>query len=412
MKFASMRDVIYFLDELIAHPPEKHDRLAYVTHILEILDNPQNQIPAIHIAGTSGKGSTAYYATSLLNRAGYTTGTLVSPHIANVAERSLINGQTLPEQEYLHYFQAFANLCVAHNLHPSYFEFLTIFSFWLFKKIDVNYIIIEVGIGGRLDTTNVISRSPTVRVITDIGLDHTELLGNTLTEIAQEKAGIIHQNDSTVMNRQTSEIETIIRQHAESQHSQFSIASPIIDDFLKILPDFQQRNWTLAYRAVEKRLALDKKPPLSKEVLEKSVHITIPGRLEKRNVDGVNIIFDVAHNPQKIRALVDSLRKLYPDKKPIFVVAFGQNKQSSIAESLAIIDNLAQLTYATTFSANYGKNHRHVPPETIRHVMKSAVEIEHNTDKALTKAIKKARQLDTYVVVTGSFYLVSEFAAR
>lgn len=412
MKFTSMRDIVYFLDELIAHPPKKHDRLAYVAHILETLGSPQNQIPAIHIAGTSGKGSTAYYATSLLNRAGYTTGTLVSPHIASVAERSLINGQPLPEQEYLHYFQAFANLYVVHSLHLSYFEFLTIFSFWLFKKIDVDYIIIEVGIGGRLDTTNVIFRSPTVRVITDIGLDHTELLGNTLTEIAQEKAGIIHQSDSVVMNRQASEIETVVRQHAESQFSQFSIASPIIDDFLKILPDFQQRNWTLAYRAVEKRLALDKKPPLSKEVLEKSVHITIPGRLEKRNVDGVNIIFDVAHNPQKIRALVDSLRKLYPDKKPIFVVAFGQNKHSSLAESLAIIDGLTQLTYATTFSANYGKNHRNVPPETIQHLMKSSAKIEQNPATALAKAIKKARQLDTYVVVTGSFYLVSEFAAR
>ena len=411
MKFASMRDVTYFLDELIAHPPKKHNRLAYVAHILEILGNPQNQIPAIHIAGTSGKGSTAYYATSLLNRAGYTTGTLVSPHIASVAERSLINGQTLPEQEYLHYFQAFANLCVAHNLHLSYFEFLTIFSFWLFKKIDVDYIITEVGIGGRLDTTNVISRLPTVRVITDIGLDHTELLGNTLTEIAQEKAGIIHQNDSVVMNRQASEIETVIRQHAEEQHSQFSIASPIIDDFLKILPDFQQRNWTLAYCAVEKRLALDEKPSLPKKALKKSVHITIPGRLEKRNVNGVNIIFDVAHNPQKIRALIDSLRKLYPDKKPVFVVAFGQNKHSSLAESLAIIDDLAQLAYATTFSANYGKNHRNVPPENIRHVMKSAVEIEYNPTLALEKAINKAQQLDTYVVVAGSFYLVSEFAA-
>ena len=412
MKFASMRDITYFLDELIAHPPKKHDRLAYVAHILETLGSPQNQIPAIHIAGTSGKGSTAYYATSLLNRAGYTTGMLVSPHIASVAERSLINGQPLPEQEYLHYFQAFANLYIVHNLHLSYFEFLTIFSFWLFKEMRVDYIIIEVGIGGRLDTTNVIFRSPTVRVITDIGLDHTELLGNTLTEIAQEKAGIIHQSDSVVMNRQASEIEMVVRQRAEEQHTQFSITSPVTSEFLKILPDFQQRNWTLAYRAVEKQLALNKKPSLPKEVLEKSVHITIPGRLEKRNVDGVNIIFDVAHNPQKIRALIDSLRKLYPDKKPIFVVAFGQNKQSSIAESLAIIDNLAQLTYATTFSTNYGKNHRNMPPEIIRHVMKSAVEIEHNTDKALAKAIKKARQLDTYVVVTGSFYLVSEFAAR
>ncbi len=406
-----MRDVTYFLDKLIAHPPEKHDRLVYVAHILKIIGNPQNQIPAIHIAGTSGKGSTAYYATSLLNRAGYTTGTLVSPHIASVAERSLINGQPLPEQEYLHYFQAFANLYIAHSLHLSYFEFLTIFSFWLFKEMGIDYIIIEVGIGGRLDTTNVISRSPTVRVITDIGLDHTELLGNTLTEIAQEKAGIIHQNDLVVMNRQTPDVEVVVQQQTDAQRAQLSIASPVASDFLKILPDFQQRNWALAYRAVEKRLALDKKPPLPKEVLEKSVYITIPGRLEKRNVDGVNIIFDVAHNPQKIHALVDSLRKLYPDKKPIFVVAFGQNKHSSLAESLAIIDGLTQLTYATTFSANYGKNHRNVPPENIRHVMKSAVEIEHNPNKALEKAIKKARQLDTYVVVAGSFYLVSEFAA-
>lgn len=279
----------------------------------------------------------------------------MSPHITSVAERSLINGRPLPEQEYLHYFQTFANLCIAHNLHLSYFEFLTIFSFWLFKEMGVDYIIIEVGIGGRLDTTNVIFRSPTVRVITDIGLDHTELLGNTLTEIAQEKADIIHQNDSVVMNWQTTEIETIIKQYSEMQHAQFSITSPATDDFLKILPDFQQRNWALAYRAVEKRLALD--------------------------------------------------------KKPIFVVAFGQNKQSSMAESIAIIDGLAQLAYATTFSANYGKNHRNVPPETIQHLMKSAVEIEYNTDKALAKAIKKARQLDTYVVVTGSFYLVSELAA-
>ena len=411
MKFASMRDATYFLDELIARPPKKHNRLAYVAHILEILGSPQNQIPAIHIAGTSGKGSTAHYATGLLNRAGYTTGTLLSPHITSVAERSLINRQPLPEREYLHYFQTFANLYIVNNLHLSYFEFLTIFSFWLFKKIDVNYIIIEVGIGGRLDTTNVISRSPTVRVITDIGLDHTELLGNTLTEIAQEKAGIIHQNDLVVMNRQTPDVEVAVQQQTDAQHAQLLIASPIIDDFLKILPDFQQRNWALAYRAVEKRLALDKKPPLPKEVLKKSIHITIPGRLEKRIIDGVNIIFDVAHNSQKIRALVDSLRKLYPDKKPIFVVAFGQNKHSSMAESLAIMDGLAQLTYATTFSANYGKNHRNVPPETIQHLMKSAVEIEYNPDKALAKAIKKARQLDTYVVVAGSFYLVSEFAA-
>lgn len=412
MKFASMHDVTYFLNELIAYPPEKHNRLVYVAHILETIGSPQNQIPAIHIAGTSGKGSTAYYATSLLNRAGYTTGTLVSPHIASVAERSLINGQPLPEQEYLHYFQKFTDFYEANELHLSYFEFLTIFSFWLFKEIGVDYIIIEVGIGGRLDTTNVIFRSPTVRVITDIGLDHTELLGNTLTEITQEKAGIVHQNDLVVMNRQTPDVEVAVQQQTDAQHAQLLITSPIIDDFLKILPDFQQRNWTLAYRAVEKRLALDKKPPLPKKALKKSVHITIPGRLEKRNVDGVNIIFDVAHNPQKIRALIDSLRKLYPDKKPIFVVAFGQNKHSSLAESLAIIDSLAQLTYATTFSANYGKNHRNVPPEIIRHVMKSAVEIEYNTDKALAKAIKKARQLGTYVVVTGSFYLVSEFAAR
>lgn len=94
------------------------------------------------------------------------------------------------------------------------------------------------------------------------------------------------------------------------------------------------------------------------------------------------------------------------------MAAFGQNKQLSLAKSLAMIDNLAQLTYATTFSADYDKNHRNIPPEAIRRVMKSASEIEYNPDRALTKAIEKTQQLDTYVVVAGSFYLVSEFAAR
>ena len=94
------------------------------------------------------------------------------------------------------------------------------------------------------------------------------------------------------------------------------------------------------------------------------------------------------------------------------MVAFGQNKQLSLAKSLAMIDNLAQLTYATTFSADYGKNHRNIPPEAIQHLMKSSAKIEEqNPAIALAKAIKKAQQLDTYVVVTGSCYLVSEFAA-
>lgn len=176
-----------------------------------------------------------------------------------------------------------------------------------------------------------------------------------------------------------------------------------------MLPDFQQRNWTLAYHAVTKRLAIDNAPALTEEILKQSVQITIPGRLEKCFIDKINIIFDVAHNPQKIRALVNSLKKLYPDKRPVFVIAFGENKQSSLAESLAIIDSLAQITYATTFSVNYGKNHRYLPQEIISRSVQSATENEANPTTALAKAIEKARQLDTYIVVTGSFYLVSEF---
>ena len=400
-----MTDVTDFLDTIIQNPPKKVGRLEYITAVLEDLGNPQNNAPAIHITGTSGKGSTAYYATALLHNAGYSTGTFTSPHITSVAERSLINRFPLPEEKYLAYFQQFQAIYVKMDLHLSYFEFLTVFSFWLFAQEQVDYMVIEVGVGGRLDTTNVMSRPKTVRVITDIGIDHTELLGETVAEIAMEKAGIIHPGDLVVINHQSDEVMRTIKKAAEQQQARLLINETL--DIVDGLPKFQQRNWSLAKVAVDQRLAIDKQPPITKKIADTSSQITIPGRFDRRIIDDVEIILDVAHNPQKVQGLVDALLELYPGQKPVFVVAFGGNKQKSLADSLHIINEHASYVVATSFEMNIN-SYSSISAEIVSHHTSVESAVQDNSADALHQAITKAREYGTYVIVTGSFYLISD----
>ena len=405
MFIRSMTDVADFLDTIIQNPPKKVGRLEYITTVLEDLGNPQNNAPAIHITGTSGKGSTAYYATALLHNAGYSTGTFTSPHITSVAERSLINEFPLQEEKYLAYFQQFQAIYVKMGLYLSYFEFLTVFSFWLFAQEQVDYMIIEVGIGGRLDTTNVMSRPKTVRVITDIGIDHTELLGETVEEIAMEKAGIIHPGDLVVINHQSDEVMRTITKIAEQQQARLLINETL--DIVDGLPKFQQRNWSLAKAAVDQRLAIDKQPPITKNLADISSHITMIGRFDRRIIDGLEVVLDVAHNPQKIQGLVDALLELYPDQKPVFVVAFGGNKQKTLADSLHIINEHASYIVVTSFEMNIS-SHSSISTEIVSHHISVDSDIQNNSAEALQQAVTKAREYGTYVIVTGSFYLISD----
>src|SRR5574344_2950696 len=159
--------------------------------LMEYLGNPQDDLKVIHVAGTSGKTSTTYYIRALLQASSLKTGLTISPHIATIRERIQINGELVEEDSFVDYFNEFYDGVQGFDPKPTFFELVTAFAYWVFKKEKVDYAIIETGLGGRLDATNVVERTDKVSIITPIGFDHTDILGNTLKSIAGEKAEII-----------------------------------------------------------------------------------------------------------------------------------------------------------------------------------------------------------------------------
>ena len=403
-----------YLDSLPFVRRNPTERLSRVATALEQLGNPQDKVPAIHIAGTSGKGSTAYYAAELLRLNGYCVGLAVSPHVNQVTERSQVNGQPLPAQKYCEYFSRFVSLVDAHDFDFSYIEFLTVFTYWLFAELALDYMVIEVGLGGRLDATNTITRNDTIRVITDIGLDHTEILGDNLSDITREKAGVIHTSNTVVVHEQSEQIMDAVSDRVRDVDATLYIEKNALIDHSD-LPIFQQRNWTLAHAAVSQRLVMDGKSSVLQSSIDASQQTSIPGRFEHFEHDGVPIILDAAHNPQKLYALIEGLRQAHGDKKFIFVVAFGNNKREALAENLTIIQPLAQALIATRFSLSAHDHRKETDPAV---VIDNAIELGYD-DRRLTTAgapleafftaVSKAKQDDTTpIVITGSFYLLDE----
>ncbi|HMS93260.1 MAG TPA: Mur ligase family protein [Candidatus Saccharibacteria bacterium] len=410
MKFQSFKEVEQYLGALPFVPRFRgSERLDYARQVLHNLGDPQDAAPMIHIAGTSGKGSTAYYAAQLLYASDYTVGTIVSPHVTSVAERTQINGRLLDEDEYCQHFSAFVTQLTRINTELTYIEFLTVFSYWLFARLAVDYMVIEVGIGGRLDTTNVSDRPDKVAVITDVGFDHTELLGNTLTEIAGEKAGIIVEGGSVVMHSQSSEIMAVIRRVVRDKKAALLVEDTVIDATAS-LPSYQVRNSSLALAAVNRRLSLDGRPAVASEAVNQALQCVIPGRFEGITIQEVPALLDAAHNPQKIHAFVEAYQQMYPNIPCIIVAAFGENKSSSVAESLAILRGVSNHLVVTEFSVE-GKQ-----LDSIDRTIFASMATDEGYDviasrasphDAIAVAVPWAREHNAMILVTGSFYLIS-----
>ncbi len=411
MTYASFKEVEQYLGRLPFVPRFRGaKRLGYVRQVLHSLGDPQDTIPMIHIAGTSGKGSTAYYAAHLLHASGYTVGMMVSPHITSVAERTQINGQLMPEAEYCQHFSVFVAQLAEFDTELTYIEFLTVFSYWLFARLQVDYMVIEVGIGGRLDTTNVVSRSDKVAVIADIGFDHTELLGETLAEIAREKAGIITEHGSVIMHSQTQEVMTTIREAALNKKATLRVDDTIMINTTTPLPSYQVRNSSLAVAAVNCRLVVDGRTEVTIDAINQALQCVIPGRFEKLTIQGVPTLLDAAHNPQKIRALTEAYQQMYPNTPCIIVAAFGENKASSVAESLTILRDISSHLVVTEFTVE-GKQLDSIDRKVFASMAMDAgydvVDSQANPYDAVSAAALWAREHDAMVLVTGSFYLIS-----
>lgn len=199
----------------IEHLPRWHERneLTYIKRVLKELGNPQDKVKTIHVTGTNGKGSTSYYLRNLLEKAGLKTGLFVSPYIEKFNERIQVGGASISNAKLVEGYQVIEQTIqkiqkVEPDFHLVTFEFEVAMAFWIFAQQKVDYAVIEVGIGGEHDKTNVIT--PQVSIITTIGLDHEEIIGPTIQDIAQEKSGIIKQGKPVVVGKIPQEVESSI----------------------------------------------------------------------------------------------------------------------------------------------------------------------------------------------------------
>jgi dihydrofolate synthase/folylpolyglutamate synthase len=395
-------------------PPDRPTSytLDRMEQLMDYLGNPQNRLSVIHIAGTSGKTSTSYYIAALLHATGKTVGLSVSPHIDTIAERAQIDLRPLEESDYCEQLGIFLELIEKSGIQPSYFEVLVAFMYWLFEKRGVDYAVVEVGLGGLLDGTNVVGRSDKICVITDIGFDHTEILGNTLQEIATQKGGIVLEGNQVFMHSQPREVMETIGDICTQRSAHLTV----VDDDLsmlnvhqyEMLPTFQKRNISLAYSTVKHALGSDYDHTLLTRALNDSIATYIPARMEEATWHKKTVIMDGSHNPQKIGALVKAIENKYSDRSVCLVVSFGENKAISLDENLRQLHSISSTIVITQFSLGQDEPRQPIDPRVIEIAAKQqsfeTVLVEPDPDAALDVA---ARQSTDIILITGSLYLLN-----
>ena len=377
--------------------------------LLKVVGNPQERIQVVHVAGTSGKTSTSYYIAALLHSFGAKVGLTVSPHVDSVTERIQIDGSPIDEDVFCSEFGAFLDHVYAMEDTPSYFEVLISFAFWFFEKRGVDYVVAETGMGGLLDSTNVVTRADKVCVITDIGMDHMHILGDTIESIAKQKAGIIQQSNEVFMIEQDKEVMHVIQQWAEGKQAKINVLSD--NDVERNLntkhvntPLFQLRNWSLALRAsifVAQRDGLKISSNISPN------DVVVPGRMEMLLLnDGSTLIMDGAHNGQKIATFIDSFQHLYPDQKAHVLLALKEGK-----EHTEVVEHLAPIIEDAIVTSFEDKQDFHIvsqdPDPIIRELTEKDIVTERIDDisQAYEALTKKSGRIK---LIIGSIYLLSQ----
>lgn len=316
--------------------------LSRTLELLEKVGNPHKQLRYVHITGTNGKGSTASMIASVLAAAGLRTGLSTSPHLWKFHERFQVNGEPIPDEALGRIAERVIQAGKGMADPATEFELMTAVGMLYFLEADCDIVVLEVGLGGRLDSTNVIP-APEAAVITNIGLEHTAELGNTRALIAQEKAGIIKPGCNAVLYRQSREVEEVVERACREQGVPLATTAPealeVLDSGLEgqaftyrgkgpyhipLLGEHQRYN---ALAALETLWALQRKGwNIPEEAISEGLSETVwPARLElvRRNPD---ILLDGGHNPQCMEALGRALRELYPGKKLIFLTGVLADK--------------------------------------------------------------------------------------
>lgn len=372
--------------------------LERVSAILELFGNPQDKLKYFHVAGTNGKGSVCAIISEVLRNAGMTVGLYTSPHIFDYTERikvltphtdsvNLLQqgarvNDNISETDFARLVFEVCDTADKNNIHLTEFEILTVVMFIYFAKRNVDVVVLETGLGGRFDATNVIKEN-LCAVITHIDLDHTERLGNTKDKIAFEKAGIIKKGCPVV----TCEGYEAIKDRADEMESLLLLTAPFEDTAnLSLKGTYQQENLSLALAAV--RLVF---PKISETVIQNALKtVKHPCRFQLVNE---NLIVDAAHNPNGAMALRESLDFYYPNKKRRFV--FGCLKNKNYAKMMEILFDKNDEIYLNHFdypnSATFEELQKDCPFEAKKFVSLEDLPCENNT----------------LTIICGSFYMIS-----
>ncbi|MDX1674104.1 MAG: folylpolyglutamate synthase/dihydrofolate synthase family protein [Longimicrobiales bacterium] len=301
--------------------------------MLDAVGDPHTAYPAIHIAGTNGKGSVAAIMESVLRRQGLRTGLYTSPHLVDFRERIRIDGRPITESELLTTARALWPAIEAEA--PSFFEAATVIGFLAMERAAVDVAVVEVGMGGRLDSTNVVS--PDVTIITNVALDHAQYLGDDLATIAGEKAGIIKPGVPVVTGATEPEVLEGIRSAARARGAPVHEVPPPVAELdargttvvldtvwgelslrVPLAGRHQAQNLAVAVRALE--LLPEARRPSRAALVEGAAGVRWPGRLQSEDVDGVTWVFDVAHNAAGARSLLDALPVLRPARPMVALI--------------------------------------------------------------------------------------------
>ena len=371
--------------------------LATIRAVVAELGNPERSFRVVHIAGTNGKGSTCAMIEAALRTAGYKTGLYTSPHLVEPTERIQIAGRQVSAEEFASAFNRVhiaAEQMIAEErlaFHPTYFETVTAMGFLLFRDAGIDIAVIETGLGGRLDATNVVE--PELTVITPIDFDHERYLGNTIESIAREKAGILKPGVPAVFSAQRPEAEAVLLDRAGALGIPVIRSSEVVE--LPVPPPLAGAHQIENTKTAVAALGVLNVDPAG-------IRSTIwPGRLE-RVAEKPDIVLDGAHNPAGARALAAHIRSAYQGR-PVWLI-YGAMRDKSLHEITEILFPVADKVILTA-----PRNPRAVSPGALRSIAGREAEITVNIEDALR--IARTAPLDAVVVITGSLFAVGEARA-
>ncbi|UII78425.1 folylpolyglutamate synthase/dihydrofolate synthase family protein [Flagellimonas sp. CMM7] len=375
------------------------NKLDNILYFSEVLGNPHQKFKSIHVAGTNGKGSCSHMLASILQEAGYKVGLYTSPHLKDFRERIKINGKTIGKDNVKNFIKTHRTFLESNEL--SFFEMTVGMAFHFFAEEKVDIAVVEVGLGGRLDSTNIIV--PEVSLITNIGLDHTQILGGTLEKIALEKAGIIKRNVPVVISERQSETEGIFKLIAAQKKSEIVFTDELPAKTYKtdLLGNYQQKNIQGVVASIKKLKNLKVEDAHIKAGLKRCVDNT--GLLGRWQILGKKpkIICDTAHNKEGLSLVLEQIGKLEP-RQIHFVLGFVNDK--ALDDVLCLFPKNAEY-YFVKPNVPRGLQAKDLKGRARNFGLMG--EISTSVKKGLEKALSNAKD-DDLIYVGGSTFVVAE----